>query len=224
MSLYISLNENGIPDQDTKRTRPRWLNSDGSPVTDTFLRDTEGLYPLVSNRPDYDQGYEYVTLNTPDQWVVHNDYVEMTYTVNHHDIDHIFIYIQNQLLPQERYLYETSGFIFTDSDGRSYELHSSRDAQSALAAERLAITNGVRSDNEKWKTLGGFTTFTNQQIIEAYDALRTFVKQCFERESEIIEFLYQPGLDHDELRRIRDVEVASGWPAAALYPDLNTGG
>ena len=217
MALVIALDENGIPDPATQRVRPNWRDSDGKLVSDQWLIDNEGLYPLDKTRPEHDESLEAATLNGPADWTVGADQVTATYTVSDRPLADAQGFL-TQTLAAVRFRYEANGISFTDGGGTAHKLHSNRGAQSALTAERLSVDNGERADGEPWKTIDGFVPFANSDIISAYTALRNHVRAVFQRESEVDQLITDAGSVND-LRSIRDNEMATGWPSAALFPD-----
>lgn len=67
-----------------------------------------------------------------------------------------------------------------------FPVHSDRESQSKIIAERLAISEGVRDDPDGWKFADGeFRLLTNAEFVSLSDAVRLHVRTAFATEARV---------------------------------------
>lgn len=85
--LYIPVT-NGEP-SGPSRPRPFWVYDDGTPVSDTATFVREGMYPVIDNKPSFNEKTQYITQNDWRLWTVFSNYVEPTYTIHEKGINKV---------------------------------------------------------------------------------------------------------------------------------------
>ena len=213
-NMYIKI-ENGIIDKKSIRERPKWFYGDGVPVTDEYLRENEGLYPLVDDEPEYDAFYQSLQANSFEDWVVETDRVVRTYTVIDHPIGEMQMFLIGEL-GEVRWRYESGGMSFTLDDGTVIPVDSSRESQPKVHAAWQSAKDGIRTDGAKWKTKIGFIPLSNAECIRLGPEFLNFVQDCYDRESDIMDMILACK-NVEELKAIKVNEFTTGWPSNALY-------
>lgn len=81
-----------------------------------------------------------------------------------------------------RYEKEVGGIVWN-----SLLVHTDRDSQGKVIAERLAIEAGERNDPEGWKFADGiFRLVSNEEFISLSNAIRQHVRDCFAMEALVL--------------------------------------
>lgn len=83
---------------------------------------------------------------------------------------------------RKRYAKEVGGTVWND-----WLVHTDRDSQSKIIAERLAIEAGERTDPDGWKFADGvFRMVTNADFMVLASAVRQHVRDCFSLEAAVL--------------------------------------
>ena len=70
--------------------KPDWIQaSTGEAVSDTYLIQTEGIYPIIDTLPTYNERTQTITRNDLSSWTVNENSVEATYTISNKPIEDI---------------------------------------------------------------------------------------------------------------------------------------
>lgn len=100
-----------------------------------------------------------------------------------------------------RWRIETGGAIWN-----GVLVHSDRESQSKIIAERLAISEGVRDDPDGWKFADGeFRLLSNAEFVSLSDAVRLHVRMAFATEAAV-----QAGIAAGEVTTFAAVDAAFG--------------
>ncbi|WP_337183863.1 DUF4376 domain-containing protein [Shinella sp.] len=100
-----------------------------------------------------------------------------------------------------RWRIETGGAIWN-----GFPVHSDRESQSKIIAERLAISEGVRADPDGWKFADGeFRLLTNTEFVALSNAVRLHVRTAFATEAAV-----QAGIAAGDITTIAAVDGAFG--------------
>lgn len=87
-----------------------------------------------------------------------------------------------------------------------FPVHSDRESQSKIIAERLAISEGVRDDPDGWKFADGeFRLLSNAEFVSLSDAVRLHVRTAF-----AIEAAVQAGIAAGDIATFAAVDAAFG--------------
>lgn len=207
------------------KTRPPWMDAEtGEYLTDQQLIDRENLYPLLNGpetKPTFDRFYQFCKPNEifdPDtgtmNWNVYNDRVESTWTVNDHSLSEV---IKREVgnLALTRYKYEVAGITFTDSNGNTLRIDTTRESQTKLGSVYTSAKDGVRTDPSKWKTLDGFVNISNSDMISLAKITWGYVQDCYDRESTIQSMLSNC-TTINEIKTVVTDEFNSGFPVISL--------
>lgn len=220
--MYIKLDENGTPIADTQQVKPDWIDAEtGEPLTDVQLIERERLYPVYYNPPAIDEFYQELRLTPENQWIVKENCVVATYEILNIALEEIIDRLKDELSAL-RYLYETKGFTFTDEKGVALKIDSSRESHTKIMGARQGAQEGLREENALWKTIEGFVSVSNTDIIRLGSALLDFTQACYNREAAIENLIGAVDQGNylnavDILRYIATVEFTSGWPQNALF-------
>lgn len=77
--MYAKVENSAVTE--TKR-RPTWIDAaTGNELTDSELIARGGLYPVTDNAPAFDSETQNIVANPQSDWVIHETFVEKTYTV-----------------------------------------------------------------------------------------------------------------------------------------------
>ena len=215
---YIKLDENNVPVISTIRRKPDWRKASGDLLTDAELRESHGLYPLVQDRPETNPVTEYYQRRPVEDWHVTDEKVVATFDIKKHDLVKIKERLR-ELVADLRWRIEVGGVYCrvtgNDENDLPVKIDTSRDGRAALLEEKEAAVNGERKDGELWKTLGGFKSLDNSQIVEAWKAARKMRKQSFEREKALLDKI-ESLESAQEAEDFLDNDVTYGWPENAL--------
>lgn len=68
-----------------------------------------------------------------------------------------------------------------------WPIHTDRDSQGKIMAERLAVSEGVRADPDGWKFADGeFRMVSNADFLALSNAVRDHVRACFSIEATVL--------------------------------------
>lgn len=82
----------------------------------------------------------------------------------------------------QRWQKEIGGMIWN-----GWPVHTDRESQSKIIAERLAIEAGERADPDGWKFAdGSFRLVSNEEFISLSNAIRQHVRDCFAMEALVL--------------------------------------
>lgn len=100
---------------------------------------------------------------------------------------------------QKRWEKEVGGTVWND-----WPVHTDRDSQSKIIAERLAIEAGARDDPDGWKFADGvFRMVSNADFVDLADAVREHVRQCFGLEAQVL-----VGIENGDITSKEEVDAA----------------
>ena len=196
--------------------KPNYFDSDGNPISDSYLISEESIYPVISSPPSFDDFYQEVNSKNISEWTVGDTQVTETYTISDKPINNI----KSDMLDKStdlRYDYEIGGMIFG-----SLNIHSSRESQTKILGASQAARNGTRIDDSKWKTIDGFTTISNTDITQLGTDMETFIQACYNKESTLIDSIEAVDttvyLDAvNSYKSIESTDFTTGWPSNAIF-------
>lgn len=83
---------------------------------------------------------------------------------------------------QKRWEKEVGGTVWDE-----WPVHTDRESQAKLAAERLAVEAGERDEPDGWKFADGvFRLLTNAEFVALSNAVRAHVRGCFAAEAGVL--------------------------------------
>jgi len=127
-------------------------------------------------RPDDNFGLAPVIRNAVSQWIADGKPVD-PYTPQPPTKQELSGYAA-----QKRYEKEIGGTIWN-----GWPVHTDRESQSKIIAERLAIEAGERTDPDGWKFADGqFRMVSNEDFMALASAVRQHVRDCFALEAVVI--------------------------------------
>lgn len=154
-------------------------NEAGVYVAKVDLTDTEGERYICDYvvRPDDDFGLAPVIRSAVGQWIADGKTV-YPYTPPPPPTKQELSWYA----AQKRYEKEVGGTIWT-----GWPVHTDRESQSKIIAERLAIEAGERSDPDGWKFADGvFRMVSNADFMALASAVRQHVRDCFTLEAVVL--------------------------------------
>lgn len=104
---------------------------------------------------------------------------------------------------QKRYEREVGGMDWALGD-ETVRVHTDRESQAKIIAERLAIAEGRRQDPDGWKFADGvFRLVSNDDFITLSDAVREHVRQCYALEAAVL-----ADIESGQIATVEDVDEA----------------
>jgi hypothetical protein len=104
----------------------------------------------------------------------------------------------------KRYRVETGGC----SDGMGHIVDTTRDSQTKLIAEMVALGGGLRTDGSPWKMkVGGFVSISNTQMLAVIMAVRTHIASAFAAENAATD-----SIDSGAITTAAEIDAVS-WPS-----------
>lgn len=71
--------KNGVVD--SIQGKPKWFDNDGTPIDDDARFKEDAIYPVIDTFPEYDPKISKFVQLPKDEWIIHEDYVEVSYVV-----------------------------------------------------------------------------------------------------------------------------------------------
>ena len=100
---------------------------------------------------------------------------------------------------QKRWEKEVGGTVWN-----GWPVHTDRESQSKIIAERLAIEAGARDDPDGWKFADGvFRMVSNEDFIALSNAVREHVRQCYAIEAQVL-----AGIENGDITSKAEVDAA----------------
>ena len=104
---------------------------------------------------------------------------------------------------QKRYEREVGGMDWMLGE-ETVSVHTDRESQAKIIAERLAIAEGRRQDPDGWKFADGvFRMVSNDDFVTLSDAVREHVRQCFGLEAQVL-----AGIENGDITSEAEIDAA----------------
>jgi len=166
--------------QKTVSKLPKWIDSKtGEVLGIEYFRKVYNIYPIVNQVLEYDSFSQYLKEKPLKNWVIQDNTVMRTYTVEDKTLESLKASHSAALLSL-RYSYETGGMDYIrGSDSAKMVVHTDRESVAKFTSSYVLASNGVREDGAYWKMKNGFFSVSNDDIIGIGNALYEFVQSCY---------------------------------------------
>ena len=146
-----------------------------------------GVYPLNDTPPPQ---YNTVTQNIQETFTESNGAWYRTWSVIDKPAEEAEPLLL-QKIASDRYLKESEGLVWTDSQNEQWFIDTTTESQNRIANVLVAIQQGKRADNGVWKCakiVGETTTLTfrpttNAELITIGELVHDHVQKCFDAEA-----------------------------------------
>lgn len=196
--IYALIKDNAI---ERITSRPKWLDDNGSPVTDATLKG-HGYLPVTYDPPAYDPQSQRIEQLPQSEWVIEATRVVATYTVTEIPLEDQRATLI-QAVTDKRWQVETGGIELLNGT----QILTGTDDQNRITS---VIANAAQAGvvSVDFKAPSGWVTLTLAEMQGVASVIALHVQACFTAERahhEAIALLDAQGL--------ADYDINEGWPS-----------